>query len=59
MVSFWITPFQITKLHVPDIPGYTIGSAVDGLDPAKKVVHVHYMEKQMWDRIDDNGVIHI
>ena len=59
MVSFWITPFQITKLHVPDIPGYTIGSAVDGLDTAKKVVHVHYMERDWWDRIDDDGVIHI
>lgn len=58
MVSFWLNPFQIQKIHVPDMPGYTIGGFNDGMDPTKKIVHVHYMKDQWWNQIDENGVIH-
>ena len=58
IVSFWLNPFQIQKIHVPDLPGYTIGGFNDGMDPTKKIVHVHYMKPPWWDQIDDNGVIH-
>ena len=58
MVGMWLNPFQIQKIHVPDLPGYTIGGFNDGVDPTKKIVHFHYMQKEMWDRIDDSGVMH-
>ena len=58
MVGMWLNPFQITKIHVPDIPGYTIGGFNDELDPTKKVLGVHYMKPEWWDLIDKNGDIH-